>query len=157
MDTPLHNLDNELLDSQPIIKFISSEDLSKWINEQEANQQLTLSVLFGGDRLMCCDEFIGIFINGELASVVSISPEGEDNSGQPTIVGIYTAKKFRNSGIGTKILKAAIKRGVERGFQKIQIDVFSSKLAKLINKLEEEYKQYLDVHLLPFVLDLFSK
>lgn len=90
-----------------------------------------------------------------LIGVATIAPEGEEQSGQPTIVGLYVAPEYRSKGYGSQILQKAIERCLERGFENIRMDVMSSNATKIIKKLPKEIQEKLDVHDLGNLMDNF--
>lgn len=84
-------------------------------------------MLFAGDRGMCCDEAaIAETESGEFAAVASIAPNGEQDSGEPTLVGPYTLPQFRRQGYGRAALEAAVRRCLERGFTKVHVDALTT-------------------------------
>lgn len=64
-----------------------------------------------------------------------MTPEGEQNSGEPTIVSLYVFPEFRKQGVGGKLLSAAIDFLLNQGFSLIRMDVLSTKIAPMIAKL----------------------
>lgn len=74
-------------------KTISMQEVAAFTR---ARLSPAIGILFVGDRFHCCDEGIGIFVEGELAGIITIAPEGEQESGEPTIVGLYVAPEYRN-------------------------------------------------------------
>jgi len=104
------------------------------------------SILFGGDRGLCCDEVVVVEIDGNIVSMASIAPKGEDqSSSMPTIVGLYTLPKYRKNGFGKDVLQRAIERCIERGFERIRIDAMTTGAMKTISSLPEELKPHLEV------------
>lgn len=119
---------------------------------QEAND-IAIGLLFSGDRFTCIDEGIILKKDQDTIGLSTIAPKGENNSGEPTILGMYIKSEYRGKGYGTQILERAIKRCIERGFQKIRVDTLSARARKTIAKLPKEIRQKLDVHNLGDVLD----
>ena len=103
-------------------------------------------ILFTGDRVSCCDEVVALEIEGAIdVAFATISPEGEDYSGKPDIVALYTLPRFRQQGYGRAVLEAAIRRCMERGFGGVGINVLSSHVRRMIEKLSEDLKAFLVV------------
>ncbi len=108
---------------------------------------LWYGMLFVGDRASCCDEAAVVEVeDGLLVALASIAPNGEQESGEPTIVGLYTLPPFRGHGFGKAALEAAIVRCLERGFTKIRIDALTPGSVKTIQSLSESSLAVLDVH-----------
>lgn len=129
------------------IRIIAHEELVQWHIKMltgDAHVSLTIICLFGGDRLSCCDEAVVAEENGQIVSVASIAPEGEQNDGRPTIVGLYTLAAYRKKGYGLAAMTAAIERMVERGLTPIHVDVLSTGAKHLIAKLPDELRKHLD-------------
>lgn len=99
-------------------------------------------ILFGGDRLTCCDDFVTVEENGEPVGIATIAPEGEQMSGTPTIVGVYIKQEFRGKGLGKDLLHKAIERCIERGFTKVRIDCLTTAMLVVATKLKTEYQEY---------------
>lgn len=91
----------------------------------------------------------------ELIGAATIAPEGDQHSGQPTIVGLYVAPEHRGKGYGGQILRRAIEKCIERGFEKIRMDIMSLNAKKIIEKLPDELKKKIDVHDLGNIMDNF--
>ncbi len=52
-------------------------------------QNILTGMLLSGDRISCC-HYSAIAIDGQkLAGICTIATDGEQNSGRPTIVGLY--------------------------------------------------------------------
>lgn len=120
---------------------------------------LIIGMLFAGDRMSCCDEAVVMKSSaGELLGWATLAPRGEERNGNPTIVGVYIVPSARGKGFALPLLRATLERGQARGFRKMKIEVFSERLARVIEKLSVEEKAYLDVIVMPPVIqiDFFS-
>lgn len=113
---------------------------------QSGEFSFKVATLLGGDRLSCCDEAVAVQVGSEIAGVATIAPQGEQLSGQPTIVGLYVRPAFRQQGLGKQLMKAVVKRCVSRGFTHIRVDVMSEYAMKTIQALPQELKGVLDIH-----------
>ena len=102
-------------------------------------------VVLSGDRITCCDEVV-VFANDPELGIVTISSEGEMGDGTPTIVGMYVRPSSRGKSFGTALLAAAVRRCVERGFEKVRIDTLTRASKRAVDKLPDELKARLDVH-----------
>ncbi|OGD56781.1 hypothetical protein A2V71_01515 [Candidatus Berkelbacteria bacterium RBG_13_40_8] len=136
-----------------LLKNEVDEVVREWLNL--GHSQIVLVTLFVGDRLSVIDESVAIKVDGKIVGIATIAPQGEMMSGVPTIVGIYVLPEFRRQGLGKILLLSAIERCQERGFPKVRIDVLSSALMSLIKSLPQEKKEYLEVHELGPILDLY--
>lgn len=114
-----------------------------------------IGIVLSGDRISCCDEGVIMQIQNKLIGVATIAPQGEANSGQPTIVGLYVKPEYRSKGYGKDILQRAIERCIERGFENIRMDVMSLNAQKIIEKLPQKLKEKIDAHFSGNMLDNF--
>lgn len=124
-------------------RILSWPELVAWVADLPPS--MTVAMLLCGDRLSCCDEAVGVEVGGRIVGVATIAPQGEQMSGQPTIVALYVLSAFRRQGYGRALMAAAIRRCLERGFQKIRVDVLSVRVVGIINSLSEELRSVLDV------------
>ena len=100
----------------------------------------TLVTLCAGARLSCCDEAVVMEDDaGAIIGLATISAEGEEQSGVPSIVAVYVVPAFRNgslgSKVGTAVFRAALERCIERGFSLIHVDVLSDGMQRIIDAL----------------------
>jgi len=135
-------------------RLLSWSELVEWVKTQPAG--FAMAILFGGDRLSCCDEAVGLEVQGKIVSVATIAPKGEELSGQPTIEALYTVSEFRHRGYAGMVFRAAIKRCRERGFSRVRVDVMSRYAMRLIESLDTKDRDYLDVHDGGSIMDLIS-
>ena len=82
-------------------------------------------------------------------------PDGEEHSGQPTIVAIYVHPDHRRNGYGKMITEAIVRRCIERIFSNIRMDAMSGYAMRAINALPAELRAVLDVHDFGDVMDKF--
>ena len=148
-------LNIERKEAMPSIEVVPRDILIEKVSQFYEKPDIAVAVLLGGDRISCCDEGVIMEKESKLIGVATIAPEGEEHSGQPTIVGLYVAPEHRGQGYGGQILKRAIERCIERGFDKIRMDVMSSNASKIIEKLPEGIKEKIDVHNLDNTIDNF--
>lgn len=113
---------------------------------EELGNGLMNAVLFGGSRLSCVDEVFAAYENGAFAGAVTLSPVGEMNARKPSIIGLLVLKEWRRKGIGTKLMESAITRMKKRGLAPVHIDLLSTNLKKLVEKLDEKFKKNLIVN-----------
>lgn len=104
-----------------------------------------IGILFGGDRLLCVDEFVVVEIDNEIIGLATIAQTGESKDGKPTVVAMYVEPKYRNQKIGYKLLEETINYMIEVGLTPIHMDVLNSKVIKIINQLPVEKKDLLVV------------
>lgn len=100
-------------------------------------------ILFGGSRLACVDEVLAAYENGTFAGAVTLSPVGEMYNRKPSIVGLLVLKRLRRNGIGTELMESAITRMRDRGLTPVHIDLLSTNVKKLIEKLDNEFRKHL--------------
>lgn len=125
------------------IHTVGKFEVDSWLGQMPAGPSRGL--LFGGDRYSCCDQYIICSAGDDLVGIASIAPEGEQNSGRPTIVGLWIKPSFRNQGWGHKILAAAINQCLQRKFNKIRIDALNPEMKKTIEKVSPKLSAHLDV------------
>ena len=139
----------------PTIKVVPRGILIEKIRQLHEKPNIAVALLLGGDRISCCDEGVIAEQESKLIGVATIAPEGEEMSGQPTVVGLYVVPEHRGKGIGAQILQKAVARCIERGFDQIRMDVMSSNAMKIIEKLPDELKDKIDIHDLGNIMDNF--
>ena len=142
-------------EATPTLEVVSSDVLAKKVKKLYEKPDMAIMLLLAGDRISCCDEGVIMEEKGNLIGVATIAPRGEGESGQPTIVGLYVAPKYRSKGYGSQILQKTIERCLERGFENIRMDVMSSNATKIINKLPKDVQDKLDVHDLGNIMNNF--
>src|SRR5438552_3119807 len=133
------------------IRKMCYQELARWHSmmldtNRDGRVAMTIICLFGGDRLSCCDEAMGVEDDGRIVSLASIAPEGEQQSGKPTIVGLYTLAAYRKKGYGLAAMTAAIERMMERKLIPIHVDVLSTGAKHLIAKLPDELRKHLNLN-----------
>ena len=102
--------------------------------------------LFGGDRFSCIDEAVALEVDGEIVGLATIAPNGEQSSGQPTIVGVFVRHQFRGKRYAYPIMMAAIDRMRERGLSRpYLVDAMSSPMFRVCQGLPDEYRADLEV------------
>ncbi len=116
-----------------------------------------IAMLFGGDRFSCCDEFVAVLVGKEIAAIASIAPKGEQGTGTPTIVGLYTVPEFRRKGHGETAFRAAVERCRERGFTTVRVDVMSRHVTRMIEKLPDNDRELLEVHDYGSIMDFMPE
>lgn len=137
----------------PVIEVVGRNVLMEKVRSFYDKPDPAVFILLAGDRISCCDEGVIMSDKDKLIGVSTIAPAGEEMSGQPTIVALYVSREYRNKGYGDLLLRKAIERCIERGFDKIRMDVLSSYAAKIIEKLPEELKGKIDVRYLGGMMD----
>ena len=142
-------------ESPPSLEVVPRNILIDKISQLHEKPNIAVGLLLSGDRISCCDEGVIMEKEAKLVGVATIAPEGEEHSGQPTIVGLYVVPEQRCKGYGGQILKRTIERCIERGFGKIRMDVMSSNASKIIEKLPDEIKEKIDVHNFGNIMDNF--
>lgn len=128
---------------------ISKDDLYDWIEREELFRKdpLPVATLLSGDRIYCCDEVVvGKTVLGKIVGVATIAPNGEENSGQPTIVALYVHPDHRRKGYGQKIMTAAVQRCIQRGFKQIRVDVMSGWAMRIIKSLLDNLQAVLEIN-----------
>ncbi len=134
---------------------MSLEDVDKWVCMIGFNP--VIAILLQGDRLSCCDEAVGLEVDGLIVGVATISSQGEDFSGNPTIVGVYVQKPFRSKGYGLVLMTATVRRCIELGFHSIAVDSMSKGMMKTIKKLPDELQNVLNVRDMGDMISILDK
>lgn len=104
----------------------------------QVRQDAWFPILFCGDRITCCDEAAVVEVDGKIVALATIAPEGEMGEGTPTIVGLYTARAYRQQGLGKVVLEVAVRQCITRGFFEIRVDVISPNALKTVQSLSAE-------------------
>lgn len=86
-------------------------------------------------------EVVAAKLDGEIVGIATIAPEGEQMSGEPTIVAIYVLREYRSSGVGYQLLEAAVDYMLSKGLEPIHVDIFNSKVSRSIARLQIEKRQ----------------
>lgn len=110
----------------------------------EFPKEMVTVILFGGQRLHCIDEAIIGIVDDEIIGAATIAPEKQEYRGEPEIVGLYIRPEFRREGYGTEIFRRAVQRCRERGWDNVKVQILSSEIPGLIDKLSEENRELLD-------------
>ena len=113
-----------------------------------------VGILLVGDRLSCCDEGIVVEDDGRVVAVATIAPDGEEGSGEPTIVACYVLRADRRKGFGRACMTAAVERCCARGFARVRVDAVSTGGLRLNQSLPEELREILDIHDMTSGVDL---
>lgn len=133
-------------------EIINRREIAQWVSRLDESfvgvglERFWLGLIFCGDRLACCDEAVVLKIDGEIVAAATISPEGENADGQPTIVGVYVLPQFRGKGLGRQVLEAAIHRCAERNLIPFRIDIDSTGMHCLVTKLPAEFRDQMIVN-----------
>lgn len=130
-------------------KVIETREISAEVhkNLQSNTSTLAMLTLFGGDRLLCCDEGLGLFDDQDrMIGMATIAPKGESYKGIPTIVGIWVHPKYRKKGNGKILFEATIRRCLKRGFNQIRVDLLSRGSRALCDSLLEDLLQMLEIN-----------
>jgi len=136
-------------------RLLSKPALRAWVSRLP--HSFVVASLLGGDRLSCCDEAVGIEVEGEVVAVATIAPCGEICSGEPTIVGVYCLPSHRRHGYGRAAFVAAIKRCRERGFARVCVDSMSAGMRRIIDGLDENDRAYLHITDHGSIMDAFPE
>ncbi|PIR74613.1 MAG: hypothetical protein COU35_01540 [Candidatus Magasanikbacteria bacterium CG10_big_fil_rev_8_21_14_0_10_47_10] len=147
------NFENK--DAMPTLEVVPHNILVEKVGRLFEKPNMAIGILLAGDRMSCCDEGVIMQEGKNLIGIATIAPKGEEMSGQPTIVALYVAPEYRSKGYGNQILQKAIERCLERGFEKIRMDVMSSNATKIIKQMPKEIQEKLDVHDLGNLMDNF--
>lgn len=113
---------------------------------EELEQGILNFALFGGSRLTHVDEILAAYEKDTFVGVITLSPVGEMNTGEPSIIGLLVLTGWRRNGIGTKLMERAITRMKGRGLTPVHIDALSKNSMRLIENLDDEFKKYLIVN-----------
>ena len=139
-----------------VTEVVRMGEVAAWLSPLLATVSAAkLACLFGGDRASCCDEAVVIKHRGQIIALTTIAPAGEMGSGEPAIVGVYTMPEWRRHGLGLEVLQATIRRCVERGLKPVRIDVMSSGLGRLVERLPPELKLWVNAQDMGSPLDSF--
>lgn len=125
-------------------KIINKHELVEWTAQLKVTA--AVAVLFSHDCLSAIDEAVALELDDQIVAVACLAPSGEDMSGQPSIISLYTLKAHRRKGYGRMVLKTAIARCAERGFTQVRYDTLSEAEEHIIASLLPEERALLVVH-----------
>lgn len=109
----------------------------------EADQAGT-PILFDYDRWGQCTEAIVVRKAGKIIGIVTLAPDGIDNSKRPTIDTLYVQEQHRKKGLGYSLFEQGIRRLIECiGNKTIYCDFQSSYMMPLYEKLPLNLKKHL--------------
>lgn len=127
-------------------KIITPDELSRYLSQMPLKSAAARCTLFGGDRFICIDEGVVIEEDGKLIAVATIAPCGEQNSGEPTIVGFYVMPEFRRQGYAKQLMQSTVERCVERGLTPVRVDALVREISSICKSLPEELQTQIVVH-----------
>lgn len=129
-----------------MIKIIPKVEAAEWVRSLHFTKpSMVLGMLLAGDRWSCVDKVALATIDSKIVGIATIAPNGEEMSGEPTIVAIYVLREHRGSRIGYQLLEAAVDYMLSKGLVPIHIDAFNSKILRMIDRLPFEKRQKLNV------------
>jgi len=128
------------------ISIVPANQASGFVRTIHESANMSSPILLGGTRWDCVEEAVLAMINGKTVGIATIAPQGEENSGQPTIVAIYVLPEHRHNQLGYKLLEAAVDQMIAKNLVPIRLDVLNSKVMKMINRLPEEKRNQLKIH-----------
>lgn len=126
------------------MRVLAKAELVAWASELTPSP--VVAILLAGDRLSCVDEAVAVEADGEVVGVATIAPEGEQGSGEATIVAVFVKKEWRGRGLGRQLFEDAIRRCAERQLVPVRLDVLSSKARQIIETLPEELVRLIKVY-----------
>lgn len=158
------------------IEHVYPRQIGEWVLdrvEKMAPEYPVLPILFGGDRLTCCDEayvyspyrlpfgttspegltHVGYERTCDIVGGVTISKTGQDGQG-PEIVGLYVIPEYRRRGYGDLLLKIALLRLEQLDLLPARIHVLSTACQGLVANLQSWFKERLTVVQESNVLDM---
>ena len=129
----------------PARDFAANERAQMIAAEQAANPESDIALfylLFGGDRITCCDEVLVIFdseANTLPIGACSIAPKGETWDGQTTLVGVYVLSGYRGQSIAGQLVGRAVARCQKRNLNlPVRVDALFPAMRKALAKLSPE-------------------
>jgi ribosomal protein S18 acetylase RimI-like enzyme len=126
-------------------KIIPQAELLNIINK--IPDGMSKVILFLGDRYTCIDEGVAILDGDELIGLATIAAEGEQHSGEPTIVGLWVNPLYRRQGYGKKLLEDAITHCVnERLFDVIRVEAIVEAVLKIIASLPSDLQKRINLN-----------
>lgn len=134
-------------------RVIRLDEFSAWLYSMPVSP--VVAILFGGDRLSCCDEAVVLEVNGQIVGAATIAPEGEMGTNLPAIVGLYVLLAHRRHGYGAAIMRAAVERCRERGFARVCVDIMSTGAKRAVERLPKDLRAMLDIHDQGAMMDMF--
>lgn len=109
------------------------------------------AITVGGDRITCCEWAIAAYDDAKCVGLATFAPQGEEQSGQPTVVGVYVLPKYRKQGIGLALFQQTCEEAYREATRKVRVDAMSRDGTRLVKKLSQELRAHLDVHVFPTI------
>lgn len=129
-----------------VVVVVPRAEANEFVNQLHASRQgMAVALLLGGQRWACCTHAALATIGGNPVGIATISPRGESNTGEPTVVGMYVLREHRREGIGAKLLAAAVRwlRDLVPG-QPVRLDILHSAVWLMVERLPPELRELVD-------------
>ena len=103
------------------------------------------ALLSDDDRWRQCTEAIIAEDDGNIIGIVTLAPNGIDNSNRPTIDTLYVPKMHREKGLGYSLFEQGLKRLIRcvKG-RKVFCQLQSSKMLSIIARLPKDLESHLE-------------
>lgn len=133
------------------IVLLGSQEVRAFLQTVPFNPASPLEhALISGERVQEITEAIGVHAPDDpeqVASILTIAPQGEMRSGTPTFVTGYTLPQHRRKGLSLQAFRAGIVYCRDIcGFPRMRVDVVSYAASQRMLKLTPEERAYLDIH-----------
>ena len=122
------------------IKIVSRGEVAEF-RSSVPHGTLAVGMLLAGDRWGCVQQVVAAYSGEKVVGIATIAPDGEQNSGEPTIVALYVMAKYRSQGVGAALLEVAVDWMISERMTPIRIDSFNSKVTRMVARLPEEKQE----------------
>ena len=126
-----------------------------FINENRQSHGAAVGILFSGDRRSCVTDMVIVedvhdmtnpANRREVVGVATLAKDGEQGSGEPTLVGIMIRGEKRRQFYGKWLLRGAVKCAIDQGQVPLQVDCLTKRALMLMATLPEKYEKHVVVN-----------
>ena len=126
-----------------------------FINNCRQSHMAAVGILFSGDRRSCVTDMVIVedvpdMTNPtnlrEVVGVATLAEDGEQGSGESTLVGIMVHGDKRGQGYGKFLLRGAVKCALHQEQAPLQVDCLTKGSLMLMETLPDKWKQHVVIN-----------
>ncbi|MDP2671129.1 MAG: GNAT family N-acetyltransferase [bacterium] len=112
----------------------SMNEVRDWVSQSKSE---TVDYMFASHILLWCDEAVVAKRAGRIVGLALISP-GYWERRDPEIAALYVEPEFRSRGLGTKLVRDAVRRCLKRGLVPVLVQLRSARSRSIVEALPEK-------------------